>query len=616
MNTLASASPPRLSGESLAFVGLAVYALQSFLGNAELLEGAQALLFSVAAVGGLWLAYSWHLRACFGLSWGKALALDARSFAPLLVLGLSHFMDAFKDVQAINGVDAAGMASKLFLKLLLAFALSAMAVVKVHDFPGKVGLRFNPRKLVVGGALAYFLVFFGLSVLEYYSFRIPYPDLTYYEQSLWTTLHGRFLESSPSAFNFLGNHTSFNLLLLLPFYAVYRNSLTLLAFQNLFLASGALAVYLLAKKIVGNRKTAALLGLAYLLYPATQFFSTHEFHPVALAVPASLFAFYYLVSRRMKRFWLFFLLGLISKETVALTYGFLGLYAMIILRRPRLGALVAGISAAWFVLAILVIIPYFRGTPYAYLGGPENFYPDFGGTPSEIVVKIISDPLHTVSYMVNAKNLGWLALLLLPLAFLPLAGIEALLIASPAFLQNLLARYYATSTIYFQYNDLVIPFAFVAAVYGFKRVSAWLGDPRKVQALTAFLVSAAVLSNVFFSPSPLTLLDPLPTQGGFSFERYTPTETDWELHRVIETMIPEGAAVTVNSPQLIAPLNDRFYVKPFLQVEGAEYVLVDLGRMGVGASLEEQETLVKELAEKEGLETVYANGRVLLMKRP
>ena len=597
-------------------VGVAALALGFFFENASLLTGPMAALAAFTLIFGFWLAYSRYLSASFGLDFVSTLLLDARSFAPLLLLALSPLSSMVKGIESYASVDVAAMATRLFLKLLLALALSAMVAIKAHDHPGSMRVRFHPTKLVAGAGIAFFVVFTALSALEYYSFKIPYPDLTYYEQSLWTTVHGRLMENSLADFNYFGSHLALILFFLVPFYATFPHSITLLVFQNLALALTALGLYLVGNKVTGNKGVSALFAVSYLLYPAMQFFATHEFHAVVFALPFSVFAFYCLLIRRDKLFWLFFALGLASKETVALAYAFLGLYTAFRLRRPKLGAVVFVVSVAWFLFAVYYAIPFFRGEPYAYVGGSENFYKDFGDSGGEVLSRMVFDPWHTLTQAFRLKNIGWMMFMLLPVAFLSLAGLDVLLIALPVIAMNVLATYYATSTIYFQYNDLLIPFVFIAAFFGYRRVAGFVKDGRKTRAILAFMVSAMVLSNIFFSPSPLTLLDPLPTQGGFSFERYTVSETDWELHRVIETMIPEGAAVTVNSPQLVNPLNGRYYIKPFLQMEGAEYVLVDLGRPGMGKSLEAQEAIVKELANKWRLEELYRHDRVLLMRKP
>ena len=55
----------------------------------------------------------------------------------------------------------------------------------------------------------------------------------------------------------------------------------------------------LARKHLGSPRAALGFALAYLLYPATGWLTLNEFHPVALATPLLLFAFWYLDEDRL-----------------------------------------------------------------------------------------------------------------------------------------------------------------------------------------------------------------------------------------------------------------------------------------------------------------------------
>ena len=69
--------------------------------------------------------------------------------------------------------------------------------------------------------------------------------------------------------------------------------------QAVAVALGALPVYWLARKHLGSERAALGFALAYLLYPPTQWLTLNEFHPVALACPLLLFAFWYLDEDRL-----------------------------------------------------------------------------------------------------------------------------------------------------------------------------------------------------------------------------------------------------------------------------------------------------------------------------
>ena len=61
-------------------------------------------------------------------------------------------------------------------------------------------------------------------------------------------------------------------------------------------------VYLLGRRHLGSDWAAAGFALAYLLHPATQWLVLDDFHPVALATPLLLWAFWFLDGDRLVPF--------------------------------------------------------------------------------------------------------------------------------------------------------------------------------------------------------------------------------------------------------------------------------------------------------------------------
>jgi len=76
------------------------------------------------------------------------------------------------------------------------------------------------------------------------------------------------------------------------------------------IALGALPVVWLARKHLRSDHAALGFAFAYLLYPATEWLTLNEFHPVALACPLLLYAFWYLDEDRLAAFTVFALLAL------------------------------------------------------------------------------------------------------------------------------------------------------------------------------------------------------------------------------------------------------------------------------------------------------------------
>src|SRR5881628_2414874 len=153
-------------------------------------------------------------------------------------------------------------------------------------------------------ALLYAVVFGSLALIRHWAFHSMALDLSVFDQVLWNTVHGRFMESTLSLercdpHSFFLDHFSPALLLIVPFYLVVPRPETLIAFQTVALLPLGLAMYFLAA-----RRTLPLL----------------------LSLGASF---------------------LVKEELPLIAIGF-GL-ALLVQRRWRLGAFVAIASAAWFV---------------------------------------------------------------------------------------------------------------------------------------------------------------------------------------------------------------------------------------------------------------------------
>ena len=127
-------------------------------------------------------------------------------------------------------------------------------------------------------------------------------------QAVWATAHGHPLAVTNlqgEQASRLGSHVDPILVAFAPLWWIWPSPAMLLAAQAVAIALGALPVFWLARKHLGSEQAALGFALAYLLYPAVQWLTLNEFHPVALACPLLLFAFWYLDEDRLGPFALF-----------------------------------------------------------------------------------------------------------------------------------------------------------------------------------------------------------------------------------------------------------------------------------------------------------------------
>ncbi len=114
----------------------------------------------------------------------------------------------------------------------------------------------------------------------------------------------------------------------------------------------------------------------------------NEFHPVALACPFLLFAFWYLDESRFVPFALFAGLAMTTKEEIGLVVAGFGIWYAL-RRNRRAGAAIAGAGVLVSVIAIGVVIPHFNaGADSAFYGR----YDAIGGSAGGIAKTVVTRP--------------------------------------------------------------------------------------------------------------------------------------------------------------------------------------------------------------------------------
>ena len=343
-----------------------------------------------------------------------------------------------------------------------------------------------------------FIYIFLFCLIQFNVFRnFDYHDfdLAIYNQVTWNTLHGNFFYSSIRGGAYFKDHISLILLMVLPLYAILPHPLTLLFLQTVLLGLSAWPIFLLAREEL-ETKLALSLSFIYLIYPAVGNINLFEFHPEAFSVFFLLFTFYYLKKEKFGLFVLFMILALMCKEDISLAVLMLGFYAALVKKSKRwiLAPLISGIL--WFILSIFVIIPHFHKGGYLY----TIFYDHLGKNISEIISTIIFRPFFVLKTMFLTYKLRYLAQLFMPVSFLSFFSPLTLSITFPTLARNLLSNYPPTASICCQYTVTLIPFIFISAIYGLKRILK-LGMLRaRVNGIMLAILSAGLISGWAIGP--------------------------------------------------------------------------------------------------------------------
>lgn len=428
----------------------------------------------------------------------------------------------------------------------------------------------TPGRLVGLAAAAFAAVFGTVSVLRHRAFESGRFDLGNMTQAVWSTAHGDALSVTDvhgEQISRLGAHFDPILAALAPLWWLWPSPELLLVVQALAVAAGALPLFRLARRHLREREAAAV-SIAYLLFPPVQWLTVSDFHPVALATPLLLLAWLFLDDDRLWPFALSAVAAITTKEHVGLAVAALGVWYAMRRRRPREGAAIAVVAGAAAMVAVFLVIPHFAAEGSSAFAGRYD-------EPS-----------------LESRDASYLAALLLPLAFLPLAAPLALLPALPELGLNLLSSTVTQTSVKTHYAATIAPTLLVATVFAAARLGRY----------AAYVAAAAAVAGT-------VALGPI---GGVG--------TDADEHdaaaRAALALVPDGAPVSATN-FLGAHLSARERIFSFPVLREATWVVVDTTRLtyldSLGAA--RARPALAELRRDARWRMVFARDGVLVFRR-
>jgi uncharacterized membrane protein len=435
-------------------------------------------------------------------------------------------------------------------------------------------------------------------------------DVGIYDQGTWLLSRGDNPFVTISGLNLFGDHASYILLLVAPLYRLWADPRLLLLLQVVALATPALVIHRLAAGRLGHPGYGLAAALAYLLYPAMQWAATWQFHPETFAAAFLAVAVLAAEERKPVLLTVSVALALLCKEDVGLIVAGLGVLLWIT-RRPVWGKRLVFAGVGWFLLASFVLVPLAngRGTPAL-----ERNYGIGGDDPVSAVVALPGLAVRLVTNAFSDGGLAYLALLLLPLALLPVLGWRTLIPVFPPLMLNLAATNTYQQKITFQYAATSAPFLVMAAAAGLAVIAA---RRRSLAAPVALLlVAAALIADLRAGPalwSATPALGQPPAQAA---------SRDAALAR-----IPAGDAVSAQY-NLVTHLAHREQVYEFPNpfrtsnwgLKGDRHDPADTARVRwvliePGTLDEEDQATLRGLREGGGWKTVFEQKGVLLIER-
>ncbi len=506
-----------------------------------------------------------------------------------------------------------------------------------HTLRSRAGRRASyprslPGLLVLLMTLAYVVFFSAYSLQRHATLNSYAADLSFIDQPMWNTLHGRFLERTMDAHQVsrVAEHLEPVIIPVAFVFYLWDDVRAILIVQTIVLALGALPVYWIARRafaapdcrvptarnveratLAGEEEASQALGgprwaqwlplvfvAAYLMFPALQAANVADFHADPFIVAPLLFAFWYATERRCAAMWVWAAVGLLVKENLPTLIFMLGLFLLIFggridgavenaaqARRRRLHSvalMVAGLG--WFYVATYVVVAPLARQAYG-TAGPVYLAHRYSwlGAGLSGLWEILRQP----------ERLRYLVELFAPMGWLPLVAPEYLLLGLPVLIANLVSDFPGQYSGQQHYTAPLVPVLVVAAIFGARRLlgvlhitsshlqhshlevergreSGATSEVRRVASIPVVAILAVWL--LAWSLGYQTLRGWTPLGRDYTWPQRT---AHHELLARFTAQIPPEAAVST-TPPLHPHLAHRWKIYIYPTVADADYVLLDV----------------------------------------
>jgi uncharacterized membrane protein len=369
------------------------------------------------------------------------------------------------------------------------------------------------------------------------------------------------------------------LIALIPLYALWDDPRILLILQSTGLALTIFPLYWFARKQIGRTLAIGVI-LVYLTLPALQFINNPVFYEIKLSIPLLSLATFFLLRQRYTPFLVCLGIALLLKQEVAfIALGFAA-YIFFIQRKYALGLGLAATGIALAIFVIQVLYPALtQGQPYPQF---DERYSYLGHSFGEVLVSLLTRPTVVLEHLATPAKINFVLNLLVPLAFLPLLGLEVLAISLPTWLYTLLSELPQQTDPTQYYQSPLIPFLFFATILGIRRLLSAGKVAHNLQsnstrtehwARKLALIVLLGLSVRLYLPGTWTrIFDP----AAFQLDEHAILG-----HQLMEK-IPPAATVVVQTELYIPVTAERKYntidFAPVFDMRQAEYVFGDATR--------------------------------------
>lgn len=392
--------------------------------------------------------------------------------------------------------------------------------------------RVTVPQLVMAAVVVVYVVSFTRRSLDiHHALGTASYDSALYDQGVWllsrfespfVTLMGR---------NLFGDHASFILLALVPFYWIWPSAGVLFISQSVAIGAGAIPIFLYARRRLDSEWIAVVMGTAYLVHPAVGWTNLENFHPDSYLGVLVGFAIWGALERRWKTYAVFVVLALLVKEDASLVLVPLGVWVGI-KRDWRIGAATVVGSLAFMAFAMLVVMRGLIGVPTR-----NGWRIPFGG-PRGVIDTALTNPTDLARHLRSDDRPWYLVQMTAPFAWLFLRLPSVALISGVVLFTNVLSTFWYQYQIEYHYSLVAVPALSLGTVYaiGAIRESGPLRIPMRTVAVSLVAVTAAITSYLW-----------APVPWGRTDQFYGNPANEWATAaREIIDLVPEDAIVAAH----------------------------------------------------------------------
>jgi uncharacterized membrane protein len=457
---------------------------------------------------------------------------------------------------------------------------------------------FKRRKYLWLLVLFVTLIYSSLSILRHRHFNSSAYDLGIFDQAIWqySEFHAAYtsVRSNRLTENLLGDHFHPSLVLLAPLYWLTDNVEALLIAQALLFAIAIVPIFLFTEKRLGQF-AAYPFAISYSIFWGIQKAVEFDFHEIALAVPLTALAIYFIDEKRWRAFFICLVLLLLTKENLSILVFFFGVY-LLTQRQFKRGLISMTAGAIWFVAVTKVFIPFFIDPETMRVDRASNYYRywsynNLGSGPLNVLLNSIKHPLLIIQTLFSpGAKLHTYWLLFHPFLFLPFFS-PLFILAIPLLAERFLSENSTLWTADFHYTAVLAPVLVMASVDGLSRITQRIKKVRPRYLIVAASCVVLLLNLILLPQFPLWNLT---------------HRTHWQLNdsdlagRRALALIPPNASVITQGP--ITPhLTHRrnvYVLHPAIIIPDADFIIASerlsphpfLSNQDIKAYLEYQQT--------------------------